>query len=126
MKQTREEMSAEMEQERQRVVDSESKVRKVGERLKKQLDEALEETRASIEALEAHMSDNTSKGNRKMDSRDSVLEPLLERTEALEEEVQRVTEAMALGAGSNNKAEAEVRKPSKLPLPIYIYIRIDV
>jgi hypothetical protein len=123
VKQTREEMSAEMEQERRRVVDSESKVRKVGERLKKQLDEALEETRASIEALDAHMSDNTSKGNRKMDS---VLQPLLERTEALEEEVQRVTEAMALGAGSNNKAEAEVRKPSKLPLPIYIYIRIDV
>jgi chromosome segregation ATPase len=123
VKQTREEMSAEMEQERQRVVDSESKVRKVGERLKKQLDEALEETRASIEALEAHMSDNTSKGNRKMDS---VLQPLLERTEALEEEVQRVTEAMALGVGSNNKAEAEVRDPSKHPLPLHVYIRIDV
>ena len=72
------------------------------------------------------MSDNTSKGNRKMDSRDSVLEPLLERTEALEEEVQRVTEAMALGAGSNNKAEAEVNETSQLPLPIYIYIRIDL
>jgi hypothetical protein len=35
VKQTREEMSAEMEQERRRVVDSESKVRKVGEQLKK-------------------------------------------------------------------------------------------
>ena len=104
VKQTREEMSAEMEQERQRVVDAESKVRKVGERLKKQLDEALEETRASIEALEAHMSDNSSKGNRKLDS---VLQPLLERTEALEEELQRVGDAVAQSGGSNNKAEAE-------------------
>ena len=51
LKQTREELVAEVEQERQRVVDSEVKVRKTADRFKKQLDEALEETRASIEVL---------------------------------------------------------------------------
>jgi succinate dehydrogenase/fumarate reductase flavoprotein subunit len=51
LKQTREELVAEVEQERQRVVDSEVKVRKTADRFKKQLDEALEETRASIEVF---------------------------------------------------------------------------
>ena len=103
VKQTREEIIAEVEQDRQRVADAESKVRKVGDKVKKQLDEALEETRASIEALEAHVSDTGSKGNRKMDS---VLQPLLERTEALEDEVQRLGEALNEGGGSH-KIEAE-------------------
>ena len=108
VKQTREEITAEVEQDRQRVAEAEAKARKVGERMKKQLDEALEETRASIEALEAHVADSGSKGNRKLDS---VLQPLLERTEALEDEVQRLGEALNEGggvAGGRSEAEAAV------------------
>ena len=105
VKQTREEMTMEVEQERLRVTEAESKVRKVGDRLKKQLDEALEEMRTSIEGLEGLVADSGSKGHRKLEA---AVQPLLERTCVIEEEIQRMGEVLADTAGSSsNKAEAE-------------------
>ena len=108
VKQTREELTSEVELERERVSDAEVKVRKVGERIKKQLDEALEEMRASLESLEEQRrADSGSKGLRKSDA---ALQQLLDRTDVLEEEVQRLGELTlesTRGTTPRNQMDAE-------------------
>ena len=91
VRQTRDELSAEVEQERAKGIETESKARKAQERLKKQVDEVLEEVRGTAEALGEQL-DGAAKLCRKVETSVTALAP---RVEALEAEAERLASVAA-------------------------------